>query len=528
MVQENNMRPLARVSSQTIYSLIQTPSILLVIAVVMLYGSQVLAQEELRPYDGNPAYWQYQGTPILLIGGSERQAPFQWPAAFLDEHLDLLAASGGNYIRNIMTANAHSQFGGIGEIGVHQFKKLPDGRYDLDQWNEEYWNRLSSFLQKTSERGIIVSIEIWEHEDLDASFPPPLTGGWGYQPWNPKNNINYTEAATGVPEVWTLNVHQQTLPLWDVVPALRNVPQVLQYQEKYVKKLLEVSSDFDNVIFIVNNESTWAHAIGDYWANFVHNEAASMGRTFYITDMRMNSDLRSAEQQYIRDNPNLYNYLDISQNNTSLKPAETAWNDLLFVGQEISGNRPINNTKIYGADNVPSTSSLATCRRCGAVGAQNKFWMNLLGGSASARFHRSDGGLGLTPIAQNSLRAMQKLQTKIKMWDVDPRNDLMTNRGTIQYDRPGYDYAKEPFIFGEAYLAAQPGLKYALYFTRGGSVGLNLASYSGVTFDLNWINIDTGEWGAAATISGGSTVTITAPTSTEMWVAAIVRSSGPP
>jgi len=45
-------------------------------------------------------------------------------------------------------------------------------------------------------------------------------------------------------------------------------------------------------------------------------------------------------------------------------------------------------------------------------------------------------------------------------------------------------------VMGEGYLAADPGNKYALYFARGGSVGLKLDSYAGVDFesfaDFDW------------------------------------------
>jgi hypothetical protein len=77
----------------------------------------------------------------------------------------------------------------------------------------------------------------------------------------------------------------------------------------------------------------------------------------------------------------------------------------------------------------------------------------------------------------------------------------------------------------EAYLAADPGKAYILYFTKngGGSVGLKLDGYPGAEFKLRWVNVGTGKWDPTRTISGGSTVTIDRPNGSSHWVATIVR-----
>ena len=83
----------------------------------------------------------------------------------------------------------------------------------------------------------------------------------------------------------------------------------------------------------------------------------------------------------------------------------------------------------------------------------------------------------------------------------------------------------------EAYLAAKPGERYALYFTDGGSVGLDLSAATG-SFDVTWISVSMGiptRTSAAGgyrlmkkTIEGGSVVTISAPYKGG-WIAAIVK-----
>ncbi|MHC4520804.1 MAG: hypothetical protein ACYTAS_19615, partial [Planctomycetota bacterium] len=64
-----------------------------------------------------------------------------------------------------------------------------------------------------------------------------------------------------------------------------------------------------------------------------------------------------------------------------------------------------------------------------------------------------------------------------------------------------------------------------LYFTKdgGGSVGLKLDRYPDATFQLRWVNIGTGQWGPATTVSGGNTITINRPDDSTHWVATIAR-----
>jgi hypothetical protein len=60
-----------------------------------------------------------------------------------------------------------------------------------------------------------------------------------------------------------------------------------------------------------------------------------------------------------------------------------------------------------------------------------------------------------------------------------------------------------------------------LFFTDGGSVGLNLKGGRD-RFQLRWIDVRTGNWADKKTITGGKVVTINAPDKGP-WVAAIVR-----
>ncbi len=104
--------------------------------------------DNLRPWSKDARYWQYKGQPVLLLGGSKDDSLFQIPN--LKNHLDEMARVGANYIRNTMSDRPDHDF------EVYPFKRLSDGMYNLNQWNDEYWQRFADMLRWTDERDIIV------------------------------------------------------------------------------------------------------------------------------------------------------------------------------------------------------------------------------------------------------------------------------------------------------------------------------------------------------------------------------------
>ena len=85
------------------------------------------------------------------------------------EHLNLLAAVGGNYVRCTMSSRD--------EGDVWPFERDDrTGLYDLEKPGVEYWARFRRFLDLTAERDIILQIELWDRFDFarDAVAEQPL------------------------------------------------------------------------------------------------------------------------------------------------------------------------------------------------------------------------------------------------------------------------------------------------------------------------------------------------------------------
>jgi len=454
----------------------------------------------IKPCSTNPRYWQYNSRPVLLLGGSKDDNLFQIPE--LKEHLDLLAGVGGNYVRNTMSDRMIKGF------EIHAFEKLASGKYDLTRWNDEYWDRFEALLKLTSEREIIVQIEVWDRFDYTdyGRFE-----GWSDCPYNPAKNVNYTSKESALAALYgKRHPSADEQPFFHTIPAMDDNAVVRKYQEAFVDKMLSHSLPYGNVLYCMNNETSTPPAWGQYWMRYIRNRAAEAGVNVYVTDMfDVGWDL-DTEPKFLPsfDRPDLYTFLDISQNNGNKNSVAKHWKNILFVYDRTKDQpRPINNVKVYGADEYPPKSNYhkRVWQRWGTKSAVQKFVMNVLAGCASTRFHRNQSnGLGLTKPAQDCIKAVRKLESLIAMWEVNPDSSLLSD-----HDADG------------AFLAAKPGEQYAIYFVDGGSAVLDLSGDRS-SYNLKWISVDTGQWGKEGSITGGATVTVSTP-GKGGWIAAIVK-----
>ncbi len=432
----------------------------------------------IQPWSKNPSYWQYKGQSVLLLGGSKTDHIF-----LLDDlktHLGEMQAVGANYVRNTMSQREGK------DLKPHQL--LPDGKFDLDQWNQKYWKRFQNMLKWTAEREIIVQIEVWDRFDYSRV-------NWETSPWKPKNNVNYTYKQSGFAERYPDHPGRNRQPFFFTTPGQRNNKVVLPYQQRFVDKLLSYSLQHNHVLYCMDNETSGEEAWGAYWAQYIRRRATQAGKQVCVTEMWDAWDLKDPVHRRTLDHPQRYNFADVSQNNQ--KKGQVHWDNFQWARARIAKKpRPINTVKTYGADGGRFGNNQDGLER---------WWRHVIGGAASARFHRPDSGLGLSKPAAASIRSARMLESLVKLWDVEPASGLLS------------DAAKN-----EAFLAARPGRAYALYFPKGGSVGLDLKKARG-SFEVRWIDVNAGKWGKRETISGGRIAAIRAPGSGH-WVAAILKS----
>ena len=120
-------------------------------------------------------------------------------------------------------------------------------------------------------------------------------------------------------------------------------------------------------------------------------------------------------------------------------------------------------------------------------------WRNIMGSSASSRFHRAPYGLGLSSKAQAHIKSLRTLTNGMGIFTCVPHNDLLSDR------KPN-----------EGYCLANPGKEYAVYFPNGGQVGLHLSHAAG-KLTAKWLDIAQSRWAKDQTLRGGGKVTLTPP-----------------
>lgn len=191
-----------------------------------------------------------------------------------------------------------------------------------------------------------------------------------------------------------------------------------------------------------------------------------------------------------------YMFADISQVNSRVYDDEH-WKRLHLLLRLINKHpRPTNHVKIYSGGFASwGTGSLED--------GVERFWRDILGGSAAVRFHCPPEEKPFDYRTKICIRAAGLMTTMIDPWELSPHMELLSDRSE-----------------NEAYLAANPGEAYALYFTHGGSVGLDLTDASG-TLGVTWISISEGITTRTTStkvyartkdsIEGGTVVTLSAP-----------------
>ncbi len=439
----------------------------------------------IKPYTENPRYWQYKGSPVLLLGGTGDDNLFQYPG--LEEHLELLQRVGGNYIRNTMSSRDSGN--------IWPFYQQQDGYYDLELWNEAYWSRFESLLELTYEKDIIVQIEVWDRFDYSRDQ-------WKTNPFNPANNVNYTVEKCGMEKEYPNHPSKDLQPFFHALPDMPlyrpELEPVRKYQEKFVDKLLSYSLNYGNVLYCMDNETSTPPEWGQYWMRYIRDKAGE--KRVFTTDMfdQFYKPQACEACKGAIENPETYDFLDVSQVNSRYFN-QVHWDTLSWIMQqrEQYSLRPVNCVKVYGGQN-------STWGSGSNENGVERFVRDVIGGCAAVRHHRPLHGNGLNAKSQASIQAIRKIETMVKMWELEPHMELLSERED-----------------NEAYLTAKRGEKYVILFPESGNVTLDLTNSPG-EFSGRWISIDSGEWGERFSLTGDSLTGIDSPGSGG-WFAVITK-----
>jgi Family of unknown function (DUF6298) len=206
----------------------------------------------------NPRYFSDQTGKIVYLTGSHTWANLQeiqmkgGKTFDYTAYLDMMQQNGHNFMRMWMF---EQPLMGSWTGDTISFDPLPfartgpglakDGKpkFDLTKFNRVYFERLRNRIIAAGEKNIYVSVMLFQGWCLDRT--DFKTGNpFPFLPYNAANNIN----RISVPE---------TIEDYDDKPSLHSLKisaAMLAVQEAYVKKVIEVVNDLDNVLYEIINE----------------------------------------------------------------------------------------------------------------------------------------------------------------------------------------------------------------------------------------------------------------------------------
>jgi len=264
----------------------------------------VLPMGPLKVNPVNPRYFtDGTGKAIYLTGshtwnnfqdiGDEDAPPFDYTA-----YLDFLKDHNHNFIRLWVWEHA-AWFQATKEKIL--FCPMPyertgpgealDGKlkFDLNRFNQKFFDRLRARVIAARERGIYVSVMLFQGfsieikgVDTDSRYARYLkrmlrrvrlgamlteeNNPWRGHPFNARNNIN---GINGDPQGKGDGREIHTM----------NLPRIMKLQEEYVKKVIDTLNDLDNVLWEISNEG---HSDSTLWQyhmiNFIHAYEGKKGR----------------------------------------------------------------------------------------------------------------------------------------------------------------------------------------------------------------------------------------------------------
>lgn len=212
------------------------------------FDNEASVQQIARPlslHPRNPHYFLFREKPAILIGSTEHYGAvmnldFDYVAYFNE-----LASSGLNVTRTFtgiyvepqgaFKIEKNSMAPGYGRFICPWSRSKEPGyanggnKFDLERWDEAYFSRLKDFVAEAGKREIIVEL------DLFSNYYDTIQ--WKLSPLYIGNNVN----GFG-------NIKD-----WKEVLSLRH-PEILNMQERMVRKIISELKDFDNLYYEVCNE----------------------------------------------------------------------------------------------------------------------------------------------------------------------------------------------------------------------------------------------------------------------------------
>jgi hypothetical protein len=199
-------------------------------------------KETLGRHGCNSKIFEYKGKPLVLLCGTEHYGAVMNRPFDFKKYVSECVDKKQNYTRLFLlfrelqcANNPYSTCKPESPDYVAPYRRTGPGlacdglpKYDLKQWDDEFFERLHAYLALCEQNDIIVEVTLFSDSYSQALFE--LT------PMCAENNIN------GLPHI----DFRQVMSL--------QVKALFEYQEKYVEKIVSELNRYSNIVFEVCNE----------------------------------------------------------------------------------------------------------------------------------------------------------------------------------------------------------------------------------------------------------------------------------
>lgn len=116
-------------------------------------------------------------------------------------------------------------------------------KFDVSRLNQAFFDRLSARVEEAGRHGIYVAVMLFQGWGIERKTPTRPENPWEFHPFHKANNVNGIDGDHDGDGEGT-----ETHTLTD--------PAVTEWQDRFVRRVVDVLNPFDNVIYEIANEST--------------------------------------------------------------------------------------------------------------------------------------------------------------------------------------------------------------------------------------------------------------------------------
>ena len=225
--------------------------------------------QPIRIHPQNPKLFEFRGRPLVLVCATEHYGAVINRDFNFERYLEDAAEKSQTLTRLFMLfrelqtpINPYSTCKPESTEFVSPYPRTGhelamDGlpKFDLSQWNDEFFDRLHQFISLASDHGVVVEVVL-----LSNTYQESL---WELNPFHPSNNMNE------LPELD-----------WTKYNTLLH-PELFERQCALVRKVVEELNPYDNVFFEICNEPGSYEDLTkvDEWQEEIHQQICEIEKS---------------------------------------------------------------------------------------------------------------------------------------------------------------------------------------------------------------------------------------------------------